>query len=274
MRNRSGAIVTAFAMLAPVLVADNAWAAASISPTSGPSGTQISVTDPDCRNQDNNSISFGVVFSERVGGELVARSPQGGKVEPVGVRTFGSSAPSIYAISGPPGLYTLEASCRSLGTPSVERSATRFTYDLTAGTSAPVAPPTAAPETAASSEPTTPPSTGAVSEPASAGLGLRETARNAELAVRDRERNAELAQRERERNAELAARDHELAAREREVAQREVDRNAEVAARDKERNAELAAREQEIAQREIDRNAELAARDRVLAERNAEANSR
>jgi hypothetical protein len=219
-----------------------AYAEPAITPTSGPSGTVISVTDPDCRDQDGETITFGIVFLERVGSELVARSPQGGRTESGGTRTFGSSDPSLFRVIGPAGEYVLAVGCRS-SNPVASVPETHFAFSLTDGPAGSDSGPAPAP----ASSPAAAPASGAPTAPVEGDqpeelVDATASQRQLDVAARNAVRQAEIAERK-------AARDAEIATRQASIADRQAERDAEIAARNAARQAALDARRAERAAR-------------------------
>lgn len=91
------------AAAAALAAASSAWAAPTLTPTSGPSGTRVRVTDPACPNRE--TVSLIRFWAERnAAGDVVSgESPDGGRLVVDG--------PGTGVLSGPSGRYYLQAQC-------------------------------------------------------------------------------------------------------------------------------------------------------------------
>ncbi len=96
--------LTGFAAAAGALMAaSSAWAVPTLSPTAGPSGTRVRVTDPACPNRE--TVALLRFWAERnAAGEVVSgESPEDGRLVVDG--------PGSGVLTGPPGTYFLQAQC-------------------------------------------------------------------------------------------------------------------------------------------------------------------
>jgi len=220
-----------------VLAGSTAWAVPVVSPTSGPSGTRIRVSDPACPSRE--TVAFIRFFGSRgPGGEIeTGASPEGGQLVVDG--------PGTGVLTGPPGTYFLSAGCAGpFGLPT--GIGTRLPFQMLgegeppapqAAPTAPAEPADAATDaSAAAPEPAVAPD----AEGAAPGLSRGE-ARAVEVAARLAERSAEIAARQSERAARSVQRDADLAARnaarQAGIAQRQAERAADRALRAIERDA-------------------------------------
>ena len=226
-RVRSGLVGCVACAGAISLGVSAAWAAPSITPTSGPSGTRIRAVDAGCGPFQRATVSLVSFETRDRSGQLIDSGgpPPGGGLL---VDQFGTGV-----VSGPPGEYPIQIGCASTSVPfssGIPVTARPLTFELTGP--GPSASPAPEPAQAA-----TTPSRGST-EPASEaedGMGERARARAAEVQARNVERQAAIQLRRAERDETIAERTAERAGR---SAERQAARAAELA----ERAAERAAR--------------------------------
>lgn len=203
-----------------------AWAAPSLSPSSGPSGTRLRAVDAGCPSFQAPTLSL-VSFevTDRTGAVIASgRPPDGGR--------FVVDGQGTGIVTGPPGDYPFNIGCSSTvfssGPPLTDRP---LTFGLTGpeGQPAPSGPGPAAAQPAAA------PAAAGDQGQAEETLSARARARAVEVQARNADRQAAITARAVERDQAIADRAAERDAR---AADRKATRAAELA----ERAAERAAR--------------------------------